>query len=278
MAADIVLDVQLAAPFDQRGFDLRPPEAFQHRQNLFLVARAVVTHRARVEQADVFLGKQAHQERGDRLGQFGGPERRRQMQQAVPAVGILGIRVGQFLQEQSAGEIAGRRQDELRRLLFRLGQIVLENGREAIAGERHDALIRIAGVGLQGQDKLAVAQQLAESRRWRDGIPAANRAPQAQLLVAIGQQQRNEAMTLQLDRQPAGRFQVAGDQRGHRRQFAEQRFDRRRIVAAGVHLVPAVAERYHDAADVEILEQEAADEIHYLTKLSNIFGSKPTSR
>jgi hypothetical protein len=79
------------------------------------------------------------------------------------------------------------------------------------------------------------------------------------LLVAVHDQQLDRAVAAQLQGQAAGLLELGGDQRGDGGGFAEQLGDGRLVVAAGLHLLPGIAEMDDGAADVEVLEKEAAD-------------------
>jgi len=60
--------------------------------------------------------------------------------------------------------------------------------------------------------------------------------------------------------QAAGLLELAGDQCGDGGRFAEQLGDGGLIVAVDLHLLPGIAEMDDGAANVEVLEEKAADE------------------
>jgi hypothetical protein len=198
--------------------------------------------------------------------QFLGAHRGGELFDAVPAVGVEHVGIGQLLQEEAAGGVGRRRQPQARRLLLGLFEVMLENFGQRRAGQRHHALVgALGGLRLQGQHQPAVAEQVGDAADVGVGPGrefALGHAAQVQLLVAVHHQHRDRAVALQLEAEAAGGLQVAADDGGDGGQFAEQFAHRRRVVAPAGHRRPGGPELHQRAADVEVFEQEAVDLVH----------------
>ena len=167
-----------------------------------------------------------------------------------------------FLQEQAGSGFRRSRGEQARGLLFGLLEVVLENGRDAVADHGNIALVglaRIRQVEAHHQlPPLVRTEQLGHGSGQDDRV-AAGHAAHLQLLVAIHDQQLDRAVAAELQGQAAGLLELTGDERRDGGRFAEQLGDRRLVVAAGLHVLPGIAEVNDGAPDIEALEEEAVD-------------------
>ena len=140
---------------------------------------------------------------------------------------------------------------------------MFEDGGNAVADHRYEALPGMAGIRQVEADHQLPALVRTEQFRHRGGEDdrvAARHAAHLQLLVAIHHQQLDRAVAAQLQGQAAGLLELGADQRGDGGGLAEQLGDGRLVVAVNLHLLPGIAEMDEGAANVEVLEEEAADE------------------
>ena len=94
-------------------------------------------------------------------------------------------------------------------------------------------------------------------------------AAHVQRFTAVDDQQGKRTVAAQLDRQPAGLFEVVGQQQRRGGHLAQQFDDARGVVAPGQQLFPDGIQMDDSAANVEIFEKETLYTVgHYFNSLS----------
>ena len=138
---------------------------------------------------------------------------------------------------------------------------MFEDGGDAVAVQGHQALVGLAQVGqVQGEGELAVAEEVGYGRIGHVGLGLGH-AAQAQLLVAVDDEEVDRAAALELEGHAAGLLEIGGDEDGDGGHLAQETGDRGGIVASGQHFLPGAVELDEGATDVEVLEQEGADDV-----------------
>ena len=78
---------------------------------------------------------------------------------------------------------------------------------------------------------------------------------------AVGDQQPDRAVAADLQAEPPGELEAAGQRPGEHEQLAQQVGDRRRIVVRPEHVVDRVAQPDEPAAQLRALELEGAQQV-----------------
>src|SRR5205807_2545913 len=183
------------ALFGEDGLHFLAAKTAQHVFDFRLVIGAMIFDGVEAEHPHQLFREHAREQViGLRAACFVERQRRGELGDAVPAVGVAAVGVGELFQQQPAEGAAVGVEPQKRRQLLGLRQVVLEDLLQRLAFQRHHALVEAPALQvLERHRQATVAQQVSFIGLSQPFFPVVRHPAYAQLRRAIGDQQADRA-------------------------------------------------------------------------------------